>query len=151
MIGSDISLTFLLIFYLCSNYETGPSCICRSNQSVHQRLKIHLNFQNLELTSVHYNSGQWFQHSNVVHCISGQPQEVHCFIASADNLKKKHCKWKENNVRISICVTKNSCNDSCLIAIIPKKMEIGTWHMNWFLALLDRPSLSNFFLWQPWM
>ena len=42
MIGSDISLTFLLIFHLCSNCETGPNCTCRSTnlvQSVHKRLK----------------------------------------------------------------------------------------------------------------
>ena len=54
MIGFDISFTVLLNFDLCTSYETGPSCICKSNQSVHKRLKIiHLNFQNMELTSVH--------------------------------------------------------------------------------------------------
>ena len=77
MIGSDIFLTFLWIFDLCTNYERGPHCTCRWNQSVHKRLKIiHLNFQNMELTSVHHNSAQLFQRINVVHVISVQPQEV---------------------------------------------------------------------------
>ena len=90
MIGSDISLTFLLIFNLGSNYETGSSCICRSNQAVHERLKIiHLNFYNMELTFVYHNSGRLFHHSNFVHVISVQPQEVHCFIASADRKNKR--------------------------------------------------------------
>ena len=58
MIGFDISLTVLTNFDLCTSNETGPSCICRSNQSAHKRLKtIHLNFQNMELTSEHDNSG----------------------------------------------------------------------------------------------
>ena len=78
-IGSDIALTFLLIFYVCTNYETGPSCICRiiPDQTNHKRLKIiHLNFQvqNMELTSVQHNSGQLFQRSNSVHAISVQPR-----------------------------------------------------------------------------
>ena len=82
MIGFDISFTVLLNFDLCTSYETGPSCICKSNQSVHNRLKIiHLNFQNMELTSVHHNSGQLFECSDV---ISVQPHELRCFIASPD-------------------------------------------------------------------
>ena len=41
------------------------------------------------LGSVHHKSGQLFEHSNVVHIIFVQrlllqPQEVQCFIASAD-------------------------------------------------------------------
>ena len=77
MIGSDISLTFLLIFDLRTNYETGPSCMCKSNKSVHTGLKIiHLNFQNMELASVLHNSGQLFRRSNVVQAISVQPQEA---------------------------------------------------------------------------
>ena len=38
------------------------------------------------------------------------------------------------------------------VATVPallKKMAIGTWHMNRFLAILGRPSLSNFFLAGP--
>ena len=86
MIGFDISLTIISInLDLCTGYETGPSCTCRSNQLVHKRLKIiDLNFQNMELTSVHYNSGQLFQRSDVLHVIFVQPHEVGCFIASAD-------------------------------------------------------------------
>ena len=81
MIGSDIFLTFLSIFDLCTNYETGSSCICRSNQSVHKRLKIiHLNFQNMELISVQHNSGQLFQRSNVVHVIPVHVNEPYCAI-----------------------------------------------------------------------
>ena len=58
MIGPDISLTHLLNFYLCTRYEKGLSYIYKSNQSIHKTLKtIHLNFQNMELTSVHHNSG----------------------------------------------------------------------------------------------
>ena len=89
MTGFDISLTALLIsIYMCTSDETGPSYICRSNQSVHKRLKIiHLNFQNMEHTFVHYNSGQLFQSSIVVHVISVQPHEVHCFNARADKKK----------------------------------------------------------------
>ena len=40
---------------------------------------------------------------------------------------------------------KNSCKGSGLLRSL-KKMVIGTWHMNWFLALLGRPSLSIFSL-----
>ena len=67
--------------------QTFRICICRSNQSVHKRLKIiQLNFQDMELTSVHFCSGQLFLRSNVVHVISVHRhwQEVHCFIASED-------------------------------------------------------------------
>ena len=49
---------------------------------------IHLKFQNMELTSVHQDSGQLFERCDVVHVISVQPHEVPCFIASAD--KKKY-------------------------------------------------------------
>ena len=76
MIGFDISLTNLFNFDLCTSDEPGPRCICRSNQSVQKRLKIiHLNFQNMEVTSVHHNSRQLFQCSNVVHIISVLPHE----------------------------------------------------------------------------
>ena len=77
MIGFDISLTAILNFDLCTSYETGPSCICRSNQSVHTRL-------DMELTSVYHNSGQLFELSDVVHVASVQPHGAHCFIAGAD-------------------------------------------------------------------
>ena len=96
MIGSDISLTLLLIFDLCTNYETGPSSVCRSNQSVHKRLKIiHLNFQNMEHNSVHLNSVQLFERSDVVHVVSLQPQELlycqeHFFHPGVFTFKKAH-------------------------------------------------------------
>ena len=65
MIGSDISLTLLLIFDLCTKHETGPSCICRSNQLVHKRLKtINLKF----LTSVRLCAPQFQTIVPAQHC-----------------------------------------------------------------------------------
>ena len=124
-----------------------------------------LNFQNMELTSVHHDCGQLFQRSDVVHIISVQPHEVRCFIASADKklnirserrTKLTHIIWYKplghvgylcaledrsktcNDIDSRRQLTqKNSCNSSGLFAI-------GTWHINWWLALLGQ--VEEFFV-----
>ena len=63
---------------------------------VYQRRKtIHLNFQEIQLTSVHHHSGHLFECSDMLHVISLPPQEAHCFkaallpqFASADKINE---------------------------------------------------------------
>ena len=58
------------------------------------------------------------------------------------------CSWRQEQhlqpqSQLMTGGTKNSCNSSCIFANHFKKMVIGTWHMNWFLAPLGLPRLSN--------
>ena len=122
---------------------------------------IHLNFQSMELTALHYNSGQLFQRSNIVHVFSVRTEKINI---TSERRTKVAVTWQLETLRerwLLVCSTRQEqylqrhlrnrqVAHTKTVATVPAILQLflkhgDALHCLRFLALLCRPNVSNLF------